>query len=197
MITSSDVRAPKVVQLLSNTAVELAWWMEGSQDQFRISGKARVVAPPDHSLSTVSGSETHSAVIAALNQGGEAEREDGSDGLDATSRSFDWEKKRREVFDDMKPGMKGTWVAPKAPGSPMASYDEPNSWRCTIPKWEEIKTDEERKNYQIALGNFAMILIEPLQVDWVQLGEHPNRRTLFTRKDEQGGSSWLEAIVVP
>ena len=50
---------------------------------------------------------------------------------------------------------------------------------------------------QIALGNFAMVIFEPTQVDWVQLGEHPNRRTLFTRKDEQGGTHWVEEILVP
>jgi len=194
LVTSCDVRSPKVVQMMSNTSVEIAWWMEGSQDQFRISGKVGVIPPPDnafHDMTWVS----QGIAGTALNEGGEAEREDGGDGR--FGDAYDWEKKRKEVFDAMRPGMKGTWCAPKAPGSRLSSYDELNEWSCQIPNLKELKTDEDKRNYQTALSNFAMLVIEPLKVDWVQLALQPNRRTLFVRKDEDEGSCWTEQVLVP
>ena len=195
LITSSDVRAPKVVQMLSNSSVELAWWMEGSQDQFRISGTAHVIPPPDHALHGVVDA-SRSLVIAALNEGGETERKDGGDGRDSQGK-YDWESKRKEVFEAMKPAMKASWCVPVAPGSHIPSYDEPKKWPSEVPNFDDLKTDEDKKNYQTALSNFAMVVVEPTQIDWVQLGEKPNRRTLFMRKDEQEGSHWVEEILVP
>ncbi|KAI0095150.1 pyridoxamine 5'-phosphate oxidase-domain-containing protein [Irpex rosettiformis] len=193
LVTSSDVRAPKVTQMLSNSSVEVCWWMEGSMDQFRISGKATVIPSPDNALKDVLSGVSRAAI--ALDEGGEIDREDGTDGR--TLNKYDWEKKRKEVFQAMSPGLKASWCAPKTPGSRMASYDEANEWRTELGNLDELKTDEERRDYEIALSNFAMIIIEPTEVDWTQLGEQPNRRTLFTRKDEANGSFWVEDILVP
>jgi pyridoxamine 5'-phosphate oxidase len=188
-ITSSDVRAPKVVQMLSNTTVEVCWWMEGSQDQFRILSKALVVPPPDHPLREV---QSELAALKVLDEVGE-EREDGRD----QDGKFDWEKKRREVFEGMKPAMKASWCSPVAPGTPIPSYDEPSKWPREVPNLEDLKTEEDKKNYEFALSNFALVVFEPLNIDWVQLGEHPNRRTLFTRKGAVEDVKWDEEIVAP
>ncbi|EKM61832.1 uncharacterized protein PHACADRAFT_248698 [Phanerochaete carnosa HHB-10118-sp] len=194
LVTSSDVRAPKIVQMLSNATVELCWWMEGSNDQFRIQAKAFVVSPPDHALRSVS---PQLFAAQALDEAGE-EREDGEN-MRAPDGKYDWERKRREVFEAMKPQMKASWCAPLTPGSPMASYDVPTKehWPTEVPNFEDLKTHEDRKNYGLTLSNFAMIVFEPARVDWVQLGESPNRRTLFTRKDFADGFEWEEQIVVP
>lgn len=190
--------------MLANKRVELAWWMEGSQDQFRISGTAYVVGPPSTGVSSVPDGSSSSAV-AALDEGGEDSSDsDSSKDPEPSAHStsfaapgtFDWEQKRRDVFEAMKPGMKATWCAPVAPGSSIASYDVPNSWRSTVPHLHELKTDEEKRNYEAALGNFALVVVEPTKVDWVQLGERPNRRTLFVRR-EGGGEGWDEQILVP
>ena len=194
LITSSDVRAPKVTQMLTNPSLEIAWWMEGTQDQFRISGKVFVIPPPDNAFHTMKSTQ-HGLTMRTLDDSGE-ERDDGENCVSELGK-FDWEKKRREVFEDMSPGMKATWCAPIAPGSKIPSYDEPNKWREPVPYFKDIKTDEERERYETALGNFALLLIEPVKIDWVQLGEHPNRRTIFTRKDESDGTKWDEAIVAP
>ena len=53
--------------------------------------------------------------------------------------------------------------------------------------------DEDKKNAEFALGNFALMLFEPTRVDWVELGIQPNRRTVFTRE----GEGWVEQLVVP
>ncbi|KAI0694427.1 hypothetical protein BC835DRAFT_1406441 [Cytidiella melzeri] len=195
LVTSSDIRTQKIAQMFSTSSVEICWWLEGSQDQFRISGISKVITPPEFAFRNTIPAAEGSLAMAAVADSGEAEREDGESNL--SGGKFDWDKKRREVFEAMKPAMKATWCAPKAPGSTMSSYDEANTWRTKVPYFKELKTEEDKKKYEYALSNFAMVVVEPLEVDWVQLGEHPNRRTLFTRKDEAGGSVWVEDILVP
>ena len=56
--------------------------------------------------------------------------------------------------------------------------------------------EEDKKKWHEALANFAMVLIEPMQIDWVQLGEKPNRRTLFTRTGDEE-YQWKEEILAP
>ena len=196
LVTSSDVRAPKIVQMLSNATVELCWWMEGSSDQFRIQAKAHVVPPPDHPLRNVA---THAQLSTAKAFDEEVEEREDGETLKGADGKYDWEKKRREVFEAMKPQMKASWCAPVAPGSPIASYDVPTKekWPTEVPNLEDLKTEEDKKNYETALSNFAMIIFEPSRIDWCQLGETPNRRTLFTRKDVLDGSKWEEQIVAP
>ncbi|KIP03846.1 hypothetical protein PHLGIDRAFT_129913 [Phlebiopsis gigantea 11061_1 CR5-6] len=194
LVSSSDVRAPKVVQMLSNSAVELCWWMEGSQDQFRLLAKANIIPPPDSRLKTIT-SSLQGFSITALDEAGE-ESEDEGDRL-GTDGKYDWEKKRREVFEGMKPAMRASWCAPVAPGSPISSYDEPSKWPREVPNLEDLKTDEDRKNYETALSNFAMVVFEPFKIDWVQLGEQPNRRTEFIRKGSADVVHWEEQIVAP
>ena len=58
---------------------------------------------------------------------------------------------------------------------------------------DEAKTDEDRKNLQTALQNFALMLFEPVEIDWVELAISPNKRTVFKRN----GEKWTEHLVVP
>ena len=97
----------------------------------------------------------------------------------------------------MKPAMKASWCAPVAPGSAIPSYDEPSKWPREVPNFEDLKSEEDKKNYETALGNFAMVVLEPRKVDWVQLGERPNRRTIFTSEGFGHEVNWLEQISAP
>ncbi|KAI0082127.1 hypothetical protein K474DRAFT_828606 [Panus rudis PR-1116 ss-1] len=184
LLTTTDVRTPKVTQLLSNPNLEVAWWIEGSQDQFRIAGKATVVPSPDHPLHAKFKPRIGSA-LAQLSDEGEQGR--------SSPGKYDWEAKRRETFDSMSAHMKATWLRPP-PGSVLQSYDDPKPWPKTVPKLGEAESEEEKKLQQDALGNFALVVIEPSQVDWVQLAEKPNRRTFFVRSGE---GDWKEEIQVP
>lgn len=168
--------------------------MEGSQEQFRLLSKAFVIPPPDNALANMP-LEAKGLSMAALDEGGEM-RDAGDDGLGPDGK-YDWEEKRKEVFEDMKPKMKASWCAPVAPGTPIPSYSEPSKWPREVPNREDLKTEEDKKNYATALGNFAMVLFEPFQIDWIQLGEEPNRRTLFIRKDIGEVTKWEERIVAP
>jgi hypothetical protein len=62
-----------------------------------------------------------------------------------------------------------------------------------VPRPSDAKTEKEKELAELALSNYAIIVIEPLNVDWVQLAIKPNRRTLFIRE----GVNWKEQAVVP
>ncbi|OCH89574.1 hypothetical protein OBBRIDRAFT_794164 [Obba rivulosa] len=173
ILTTTDVRTPKVSQLTATPRAELAWWMQGSQDQFRIAGPVRIVPRPGHPAANAEGA---SAALKRLDEQG-----------------FDWEAKRRAVFDVMSSHMKASWCRPP-PGSAMESYEDAKKWPATVPRLGEAVSEEDKKNQEQALGNFALVLLEPEEVDWVQLGVLPNQRTRFVRRDDE---SWTEEIIVP
>jgi len=175
LLTTTDVRTPKVSQLRGHPRVEITWWMGGSQDQFRIYGPVRIVPSPDAKLDSGSGSREPSLALDRMEE-----------------QDFDWEKKRLDVFDSMSAHMKASWCRPP-PGSAMQSYDEAKKWPQTVPKLGEAETEEDKRNQEQAMRNFALVLVEALEVDWVQLAEKPNQRTRFTRSGEE----WKEDIIVP
>jgi pyridoxamine 5'-phosphate oxidase len=169
-LITTDIRTPKANQIDKNPNVHISWWIEGTQEQFRITGTASIVPDPTKQAKPIAGT------LATLAEEG-----------------LDWEVKRKEVFNSMTPHMRASWCR-AVPGTPMAGgYEEAKKWPETLPKLNEAKTDEEKKNQEFALSNFALVLIEPWAVDWVELGVIPNQRTNFTRKGDQ----WVEQIVVP
>ena len=171
LVTSTDIRTPKVPQIAHTNTVELAWWIGATSDQFRIAGLARIFAAPEHAI--------HTSPRAALGA--------------AESSSIDWEAKRRELFDAVSEHMRAAWCRP-TPGTPLeGGYDEMNDWPVRVPKPSEARTEKEKELAKIALSNYALIVIEPVEVDWVQMAVQPNRRTFFTRE----GGGWKEKPVVP
>jgi len=187
LLTTTDIRTPKATQMLSNPTVEVAWWLEGSQDQFRVSGRIAVIPDPEHPFHGMRNIPQGSALAKLSEEGEEA----------GPGGKYDWEQKRREVFDSMSAHMKASWSRPP-PGSEISSHDDAKAWPETIQKLGEAETEEEKKSQAEALRNFALVVIEPLTVDWVQLGVIPNRRTFFKRKEAEGnGDEWVETIQVP
>jgi hypothetical protein len=142
-------------------------------DQFRLTGKVTVVPEPSnkgfHSRGNVA--------FERLSAGG-----------------FDWEAKRVQTFDSLSGRMRASWCRP-TPGSPLkGGYKEAEKWPKSVPATTEAANEEEKKLVEEALGNFALVLIEPNYVDWVQMDVIPNQRTSFTREDDE---PWTETIVVP
>ena len=111
---------------------------------------------------------------------------------------FDWEAKRVETFDRMSGQMKATWCRP-VPGTPLrGGKEEMKKWPETLPKLGEAKDEGERKNLATALGNFALLLIEPFEVDHVEFMVQPDRRTRFERNwEDEGSVEFKETLVVP
>jgi pyridoxamine 5'-phosphate oxidase len=98
------------------------------------------------------------------------------------------------MFDTMSAHMRASWCAP-VPGSVIeGGYEASYGWRKTLPKLGEAVGEEEERDLGVALGNFALVVIEPVEVDHVELGVLPYRRTTF-KIDGEG--RWFEEAVVP
>ena len=68
-----------------------------------------------------------------------------------------------------------------------------DEWPTTVKKLSDAKTDEEKTLAQEAFKNYALVILEPSEVDWVQMSIQPNRRTRFRRFGEE----WKEEVIVP
>ncbi|KAH7922672.1 hypothetical protein BV22DRAFT_1121322 [Leucogyrophana mollusca] len=169
LLTTTDIRTPKVAQLGANDRAEGVFWTESTQEQFRVTGRAALVPSPTEER----GPKVEATVMGA---------------------DYDWEAKRRAVFDSLSGHMRASWCRP-TPGTPLASYDDAKEWPETVPRLSEAESESDKRNVQTALGNFALVIIEPTEVDYVELGSVPQRRTRFVWKGE--GEGWAEQIVVP
>ena len=175
LLSTTDIRTPKCVQILSNPDIECVFWAESTQEQYRVTGKISIIPTPAHPYYAQFDPFRGPALTALKNEG------------------IDWEEKRTESFNSMSAHMKATWCRP-APGSKLdGGYEEGNKWPDKLPKLGEAKNEEEKRNLEQALGNFALMVIDPVEVDFVELGVVPNQRTKFTRE----GGKWVEQIVVP
>jgi len=179
LVSTTDIRAQKTAQIIPNPHVEVAWWIEGTQEQFRISGLGCIIPSPSNVMYK---HFLHMAEHAPKGSGHEA----------LASEGFDWEKKRREVFAKLSPKMKASWCRP-TPDSPLENYEESKTWP---EKLEEPKEDDEEKTkelWKMALENFALVIVDPTDVDYGEYGVFPNRRTRFGRTE----GSWDSKLVVP
>lgn len=174
-VFASDVRMQKVLQMHKHPHVELVWWLKGSNEQYRITGVARVVTAPDVDLG--SPGETKANTLAL----------DTFDG-----QGFDWLKKVRDVYDDNDDELRANLIRPP-PGSRIPSYATAKQWVEKVPKLEEAKDEMDRRYQEEGLRNYSLLLVEAVEVDWCELALMPHQRTKFKR--EVGG--WEEWPVVP
>lgn len=155
--------------------MEANFWIKATNEQFRISGRAAIY--PSLELTEQKGIEGVGVVYDAFK-----------------NQRWNWEDERRKQFDDVGAHMRASWCRP-VPGSPMDSYSDAGKWPIKVTKPGEEGYDV--KNYEEALGNFALLLIDPIEVDHVELGVMPNRRTKFVRQESDHSEKWKEVILVP
>ncbi|OCB89010.1 hypothetical protein A7U60_g3817 [Sanghuangporus baumii] len=190
LLTTTDVRTSKATQLAENTHVELAWLLPKAQAQIRILGNAYIHPSPDFLLNgadSISGEEkrTIENAVAKLQSAFPA-KELGGEG-------FDWEKERIERFDAAGGHMRASWARP-VPGSRLIDPGDAKESPETLPKSDE--TGDKKELVATALKNFALVIIDPLEVDYVEVGVMPNRRTRFFR-ESAGEGGWKEEALVP
>lgn len=184
LLTTTDIRTPKVMDFAANSYVELCWWTDPTKEQFRISGRIFVIPSPSH--------PEYAEIIQKLEGGGKTLRALEAEGID-------WETKRKAAFDSMSAHMKASWIRP-TPGSTLeGGYEESKRWPTTVGANAGDTPDDpkEAENLKIAFGNFALLLIDPIEVDYVELGILPNRRTRFVRQGGTNGTEWVDELIVP
>ncbi|KAF8844221.1 hypothetical protein BDN67DRAFT_963354 [Paxillus ammoniavirescens] len=178
LLTTTDVRTPKASQMNAEPRVEAVYWTASTQEQFRIIGRASIVPTPNYQ--------------------GPYPSPSGRVFDELAKEVFDWEKKRVEVFDSMSGHLKATWCRP-VPGTPLeGGEEEMKKWPEKLPKLGEAESEEDKKNLAFALENFALLLVEPFEVDLIELGVQPNKRTNFKRDWEDPNSiEFKETALVP
>jgi len=181
LISTTDIRAQKTTQIIPNPHVEVAWWIDGTQEQFRITGQAGIIPAPSNDL------YRHFLYMTKHAPKGSA-----LEGL--ATEGFDWEKKRREVFEKLSPKMRAAWCRPP-PGSRLQDYEDSKTWPERLEEPKADDEEEEKQRWAMALENFALVVVDPTEVDYLELGIYPNRRTRFWRTLKEG--SWDSELVVP
>jgi len=211
LITTSDVRAPKVTQLVQSGGwAELAWWHDTAQLQFRISGQIHVLPQPNHELADKFPRER----LAPARQAG-----------NRSSDAFDWEAERLRIFAKMSPNLLASFSRP-VPGSehPNATKlpseddgpgedgkgvkdDLQSPWPQELPQPEKLDggeaefSEEQKQTYETSKSNFALLVLEPHRVDVVDLAR--DKRSLFERVTSSSSANsgakqeWKETRLVP
>lgn len=175
LITTTDVRSPKSIQLQQNQHFEICWWIAPANQQFRLSGKSYIV-DKDSKPDTLS----HLSIT-------------GTD-------SFNWQQERRRHFIKIDPALRGSFQRP-APGTPKANTTM--TWRPTLDQVDPTSTPHDQKiddqslwtDIQLAYDRFAIIVLDVYRVDFVQLGSPDTEtRTFYERKTD---GSWSTTKVIP
>ncbi|KAL7417876.1 hypothetical protein BDY24DRAFT_373179 [Mrakia frigida] len=102
---------------------------------------------------------------------------------------------RKALWKKMSGHLRASFARTRAPGSRMDSYEDGKDWPETLPTLENAKDEVQREQIKFAYQNFALVLIAPHHIDYVELSAIPNRRTSW-RLDYQA-HEWKEEILVP
>jgi len=189
LVSSTDVRTPKVTQLTTSLGKsEVVWFIEGTRQQFRFTANVYIVPEPQHRLCDY--------FQQVLDKAGK------ESGLASLKKSEDWEKKRLELFRSMSAQMKAIWSRPTSGTRLEGGQKTSKTWPEKIDEPDENDADKNgyeaaKRLWDKALGNFAMVLIDPIEVDFIDLGVTPNIRTLFKKRILEGGVEWGEEELVP
>lgn len=97
------------------------------------------------------------------------------------------------MFNSLSEHMKATWCRP-VPGSRLDDYELAKSWPEKLEEPQAGDDERTRQVWTTALQNFALLVIDPTEVDYLELGVVPDRRTRFWHTN---GGSWDSELLVP
>ncbi|WVR04766.1 hypothetical protein IAU60_001778 [Kwoniella sp. DSM 27419] len=178
LLTTTDTRMSKPVHLAHSPTIELAWWIENTNVQFRVTGQA-VTVP----TSSGAGDESSSVFLDAI-------KTLGVDGLEEGKAEW-WDDQRRKLWESVSGHLRAGFGRPP-PGKKLDEVESPDKWPETIP----AKSDDaaEQKTIDYAYSHFAIIAIAPQAVEYLELKPVPNRRTQWKRNPN---GDWDETKVAP
>ncbi|WRT64641.1 uncharacterized protein IL334_001575 [Kwoniella shivajii] len=175
LLTTTDTRMSKPVHLAHSPTTEIAWWIENTNVQFRITGSA-VTIPS----SSADDEDKFKEAIKKL----------GVEGSEEGTKEY-WVEKKKELWKSVSGHLRAGFGRPK-PGTPLDQVPSSDTWPETIPA--ESDKPEEQKTIKFAYDNFAIIAIAPEAVEYLELKPIPNRRTQYKR---QSNGEWEETKVAP
>lgn len=155
LVSTTDVRTPKVSQLYSSgCAAELAWWID--EEQYRITANAYVMP--------TSGNDLHGRFPFEKLIGECCQKEE-----DIVKW---WEKERINTFDNkMGDVLRASFVRP-IPGSRLpGGYESAKEWPERLPRSADVvEGTKEAEKVTEALNNFALLVFQPFNVERIELG---------------------------
>jgi pyridoxamine 5'-phosphate oxidase len=169
LLTTTDIRTPKADQIHVNANTAATFWFPKSNSQIRVVGSTYLLPEPSHPWHASFAGDMGDEVM-----------------------ETDWDLERVKVFNNISEYLRATFVRP-VPGSLMTNYDDAKKWPLKLPKHGEADGEEQKRMVEEALRNFALVVLDPTEVDFLELGPSPDRRTMWTKK----GKEWAEHIVVP
>lgn len=179
MMFCTDIRSPKIRQLVDRTedcqsgrSASVCWWFAESGEQYRIRALTYVVPPP----SLQSEFPKFMPAGKKLNP------------QNLGSIEFDWECERKRIFEKVSPGLQASFLR-SIPGEKLEHVPDDQQPKSYWPT--EINTDEEKS---MALDRFALVVLDPISVDFLKLKDEPNERIQWTKLDD---GSWKEVNVMP
>lgn len=136
-------RAPKSQQLTKDPHFELAWWFAPSGDQFRITGRAYILGPPNHSTTS-----------SFLSEHGKRLSPPGIQG------EFNWEDERRRIYEKISPPIRASFARP-IPGTPLKESERKESGSgegdYNPEEWPaELEMDGDKALIEKSYANFAL-----------------------------------------
>ncbi|KAG8745041.1 hypothetical protein FRC10_009015 [Ceratobasidium sp. 414] len=183
--TTTDIRSPKVHQLRTHPSTngptsEAAWWIAPASVQFRIGARTHVLPAPSNQLHP-------DFPLQLLSRAG-----GGDPGPESPETAADWERFRIKTFNTLPAFLRASFARP-IPGSALANQEDAKIWPNSLPESDKVESEEDRKHMNEALENFALLVLEPLEVEFLELGVEPNRRTRWKLSEEE----WRENSAVP
>lgn len=173
--------------------VEAVWWIKDVGMQWRVRGRAYVVAPDIDWAGRQGGKESSGVrtVKSALGErmrllaGGKEKGEGGDDGAageaEGKREEWSWERELTAHFGNCSPGMRGSWRNPP-PGRPTEGK-EPEPGRELGQKVQDLHDS-------VARANFRVVVIKPDEVESVDLSDPATSRrmkyTFVVEKDQEG-----------
>ncbi|KIJ54168.1 hypothetical protein M422DRAFT_64306 [Sphaerobolus stellatus SS14] len=171
LTTTTDIRTPKVAQLGITPASEAVFYFPRANAQLRIRAHTYALPAPEH--------PSHASFPSHR-----------------LGKDVAWDALRLEAFDALSPFLRASFARPP-PGTPLHDYEASKAWPNRAPARAEAGTPEEKALVERALANFALVVLDPIQVDMVELAVVPNRRTLWTKTEREGKPVWDEQLLVP
>jgi len=106
--------------------------------------------------------------------------------------NVEWEHERLNAYDALSGDLRASFCRP-VPGSTLENPEDAKKWPSELPKRAEVANDTEKEQVDEALKNCAILLLEPREVDVLELAPVPKLRTKYVTVDE----CWTEESLVP
>ncbi|KDN52920.1 hypothetical protein K437DRAFT_266126 [Tilletiaria anomala UBC 951] len=205
LLTTTDIRSPKAQQILKQQQqegeahVEIAWWMEKAQLQFRLACTAHLLPHADNEHYMGFDGSKLVPPPASLSS--------------KRPTSFDWAFERSRIFEKMSLGLLASFARP-TPGSEHPNgneidaegagkdhedglNDKANPWPMELPKPGDAETKADQDALALSDKNFALVVLAPYKVDVLDLVR--SKRSVFELQGGRSGGNehWTAKRVVP